>query len=364
MPSITPVCFTILVAIVSYQSDRRTWRRGYDGSIIRRLSDGPYLRPWNQNFKRALRTFVLPFQPHVGMVLGTGTTEIVIDELEWSLEHRTFHAIVYIVEDSQCGEGDFINPAWSLKDLDPVDGYVEKFYARRPQYVEKITQCPSCNGTGLGRLQRNAGHRDSCLRVVQGTENGKADRVNTAEKRVLHGIYYHRQMVGEFMPYRAPELNWLIAHPYHEHSEWQNGQLQMLQSPCWLAGGSWKTTAEYWQTSSLSGSKGIPWAEPWRGFRMAVTAEGADMARELHNWHGRINLFYKEHKDGFSGSWNSPCFCGDYAHHYFTSWRLRHRIWDQRYSFFPRFRRELIPHACWRGYQKVRVLCREFSVQI
>lgn len=119
--------------------------QSFEGSLMVHIYD-----PETKTFKRALRTFVLPFQPHVGMVLGTGTTEIVIDELEWSLEHGTFHAIVYIVEDSQCGEGDFINPAWSLKDLDPVDGYVEKFYARRPQYVEKITQCPSCNGTGLG----------------------------------------------------------------------------------------------------------------------------------------------------------------------------------------------------------------------
>lgn len=136
---------------------------------------------------------------------------------------------------------------------------------------------------------------------MQGTENGKADRVNTAEKRVLHGIYYHRQMVGEFMPYRAPELNWLIAHPYHEHSEWlKNGQLQMLQSPAadWLEAHG-KTTADTDRPLRYLEAKGYLELNYEGGFRMAVTAEGADMARELHNWHGRINLFYKEHKDGF-----------------------------------------------------------------
>jgi len=34
------------------------------------------------------------------------------------------------------------------------------------------------------------------------------------------------------------------------------------------------------------------------GLRIAITAKGADMARELDSLLGRLNIFYKKHKEG------------------------------------------------------------------
>ena len=56
--------------------------------------------------------------------------------------------------------------------------------------------------------------------------------MNKTEAKILHGLYFHREMIGEEMIYSAAEINWLANVSFGEANNWQNseGHLQSLET--------------------------------------------------------------------------------------------------------------------------------------
>ena len=126
--------------------------------------------------------------------------------------------------------------------------------------------------------------------------------MNSAEAKILHGLYFHRQMVGEEMIYSAEELNWLAHASFKEGRKWkgQDGKLHALESKGddYLAKLG-ATSADAQRPIRYLEAAGYIAYSSAGGFRISVTAKGADMARELDSWVGRLNILYKKNKDGF-----------------------------------------------------------------
>lgn len=131
--------------------------------------------------------------------------------------------------------------------------------------------------------------------------------MNEAEKRLLHGLYYDRQNLNEPIPFEAAELRWLIRHSYAQHSGWRDasGRLQREEETQedHLVNLGAATSPIQRPLDYLRGA-GLLVYERDRGvFRIAVTRRGADIARELHHPYGRLNLLYRQHKDGLPSLW-------------------------------------------------------------
>jgi len=126
--------------------------------------------------------------------------------------------------------------------------------------------------------------------------------MNWAEAKILHGVYHHREMVGEAIPYSAGELNWLINASWKEGKQWV-GEDQKFNSvevdhDNWLARhGLTSATAER-PLAYLQEHGFLNYNKESGLFRIKVTGRGADTARELATWYGRMNYLYKMHKDG------------------------------------------------------------------
>lgn len=125
--------------------------------------------------------------------------------------------------------------------------------------------------------------------------------MNTIEAKILHGLYYHREMVDEPMPYTAAELNWLAHASWKDGRNWQgpDGKLKASESEGddYLAQIRATSATAQRPLRYLEASGYVNW-NGTGGLRIAVTAKGADVARELDSALGRMDLFYKEHKDG------------------------------------------------------------------
>jgi len=110
--------------------------------------------------------------------------------------------------------------------------------------------------------------------------------MNSEEKRVLHGLYYYREMVGEQVPISSDEIVWLIRTKLPNTRNWrkQDGSLHGAEekSENWLAtSGATSGRAErplvYLQQTGF-----IEYTKEHGAFRVSVTAKGADLARELN----------------------------------------------------------------------------------
>lgn len=126
--------------------------------------------------------------------------------------------------------------------------------------------------------------------------------MNKAEKKILHGVYHHREMVGEEVPYSAAELNWLINASFEEGKHWQQdeGAIKSFESPHenWLTSIAITVAAAERPLSYLRECGYIEFKKENSAYRVKITGFGADTARELATWYGRINLQYKQYKEG------------------------------------------------------------------
>lgn len=126
--------------------------------------------------------------------------------------------------------------------------------------------------------------------------------MNTEEARLLHGLYYHREIVGEELPYSAAELNWLVETPIPKGKRWlgDDGKLKSIETKAdnYLASIGATSAAAGRPLAYLEASGYIKYRKDANFFRIAVTGSGADLARELDTRLGRINIIYKKHKDG------------------------------------------------------------------
>ena len=126
--------------------------------------------------------------------------------------------------------------------------------------------------------------------------------MNAVEARLLHGLYYNREIVGEALPYTAAELNWLVNASIPNGKGWrgEDGILKSvdIKADNYLASIGATSAAAERPLAYLEAHGYISYAKDSGYFRIAITGRGADVARELDTRLGRFNLLYKKHKDG------------------------------------------------------------------
>jgi hypothetical protein len=126
--------------------------------------------------------------------------------------------------------------------------------------------------------------------------------MNIEEKKILYGLYYNREIVGEEVPYSPSEINWLIKFPLKKGKEWRgnDGKLQSIynKNDNYLESISSTSAASERPLAYLQEAGYIRYKKDSNLFRIAVTGKGADIARDLDTKVGRLNLWYKNNKEG------------------------------------------------------------------
>jgi hypothetical protein len=125
------------------------------------------------------------------------------------------------------------------------------------------------------------------------------------EDRILHGLYYYRENIDEDVQVTSEQLLWLAMHPLQEGEAWsKEGKLQSLDAsefPAEIRGklitAKLELPLRYLQYRRL-----ITYAKRSDGMLYAaVTFAGADRAIRLHTRRGRVDLWYRERRDGIVG---------------------------------------------------------------
>jgi hypothetical protein len=125
------------------------------------------------------------------------------------------------------------------------------------------------------------------------------------EDRILHGLYYYRESIDEDVQVSTEQLLWLAMHPLREGDAWhKEGKLQSLDPSDFpeeirgkLITAKLELPLRYLQYRRL-----ITYARRSDGMLYAaVTFAGADRAIRLHTRRGRMDLWYREHRDGVVG---------------------------------------------------------------
>jgi hypothetical protein len=125
------------------------------------------------------------------------------------------------------------------------------------------------------------------------------------EDRILHGLYYYRESIDEEVPVTSEQMLWLAMHPLREGESWnKEGALQSVDASAFpdevqskLVTAKLELPLRYLQYRRL-----VKYSRRSdETFSIAVTFAGADRAIRLHTLRGRMDLWYREHKDGFLG---------------------------------------------------------------
>ena len=125
------------------------------------------------------------------------------------------------------------------------------------------------------------------------------------EDRILHGLYYYRENIDEDVQVTREQLLWLAMHPMREGEAWnKEGKLQSMDASEFpeeirskLITAKLELPLRYLQYRRL-----ITYARRSDGMLYAaVTFAGADRAIRLHTRRGRMDLWYREHRDGIVG---------------------------------------------------------------
>ncbi len=125
------------------------------------------------------------------------------------------------------------------------------------------------------------------------------------EDRILHGLYYYRESMDEEVPVTGEEVLWLAMHPLREGGSWNTeGRLQSVDTSAFpdeiqskLVTAKLELPLRYLQYRRLVKYTRRNDAT----LSIAVTFAGADRAIRLHTRRGRMDLWYREHKDGILG---------------------------------------------------------------
>ncbi len=125
------------------------------------------------------------------------------------------------------------------------------------------------------------------------------------EDRILHGLYYHRETIDEEVQVTDAEILWLSMHPLREGEAWsKDGQLQSVDVSVFPADVQTKldTAKLELPLRYLQYRRLIRYGRSSdTTLSVAVTFAGADRAIRLHTRRGRVDLWYREHKDGILG---------------------------------------------------------------
>jgi len=125
------------------------------------------------------------------------------------------------------------------------------------------------------------------------------------EDRILHGLYYYQESIDEEVSVTGEQLLWLAMHPLREGDSWQKGgQLQSLDTSAFpeeiqskLVTAKLELPLRYLQYRRLVKYT----TRSDAAVSIAVTFAGADRAIRLHTRRGRMDLWYRDHKDGILG---------------------------------------------------------------
>jgi hypothetical protein len=125
------------------------------------------------------------------------------------------------------------------------------------------------------------------------------------EDRILHGLYYYRESIDEEISVSGEQVLWLAMHPLPEGEAWnKDGQLQSVDASAFpaevqskLVTAKLELPLRYLQIRRLIKYTGRSDAT----LSVAVTFAGADRAIRLHTRRGRMDLWYRDHKDGVLG---------------------------------------------------------------
>jgi hypothetical protein len=134
---------------------------------------------------------------------------------------------------------------------------------------------------------------------------GEIELNRADEDRILHGLYYHRQAIDADVDVTGEQILWLAMHPLEEGEAWErDGQLQSLDIEQFppeirpkLIAAKLELPLRYLQYRRLI--KYVKHRDATH--TLAVTFAGADRAIRLHSRRGRMDLWYKENKDGILG---------------------------------------------------------------
>ncbi|HME39911.1 MAG TPA: hypothetical protein VKG63_13235 [Steroidobacteraceae bacterium] len=125
------------------------------------------------------------------------------------------------------------------------------------------------------------------------------------EDRILHGLYYYRESIDEDLPVTGEQILWLAMHPMREGDGWNaEGRLQGIDTTVFPAEIRTKLVTAKLELPLryLEYRRLIKYTKRKDGaFLVAVTFAGADRAIRLHTRRGRLDLWYREHKDGILG---------------------------------------------------------------
>jgi hypothetical protein len=125
------------------------------------------------------------------------------------------------------------------------------------------------------------------------------------EDRILHGLYYYRESIDEPITVSGEQILWLAMNPLRDGEAWsKDGRPQIVDTSAFpaeiqskLITAKLELPLRYLQYRRL-----ITYSK--RGdetLSVAVTFAGADRAIRLHTRRGRMDLWYREHKDGIFG---------------------------------------------------------------
>ena len=125
------------------------------------------------------------------------------------------------------------------------------------------------------------------------------------EDRILHGLYYFRESIDEDMHVTGEQILWLAMHPLREGGAWIKGnQPQSLDTSAFpadikskLITAKLELPLRYLQYRRLISH--VKRADAT--LSLSVTFAGADRAIRLHTRRGRMDLWYREQKDGVLG---------------------------------------------------------------
>jgi hypothetical protein len=125
------------------------------------------------------------------------------------------------------------------------------------------------------------------------------------EDRILHGLYFYRENIDEEVAVTGEQVLWLAMHPLREGETWnREGQPQSVDTSAFpaeirskLVTAKLELPLRYLQYRRL-----IKYSRRNdTTLCVEVTFAGADRAIRLHTRRGRMDLWYREHKDGILG---------------------------------------------------------------
>ncbi len=125
------------------------------------------------------------------------------------------------------------------------------------------------------------------------------------EDRILHGLHYYRESLDEQFTVDSDQILWLAAHSYADGAHWyRNEDFQSFDSSVLPAELRKKLLMSKFEMPLryLHHRRLIRMARTGEEtVELAVTFSGADRAMRLHTPFGRMELWYRERRDGLLG---------------------------------------------------------------